>query len=195
MSTFRSGLGNYDSPQNAFFAQTVAMEQQGTFFANFIQSEAPALAANWSAAPFPSNNPALKDVTFCGSDVLVIPRGAKHPREAFEFIAYVNRKDVMEKLAMLHCKISPLAKVSENYLTHHTNPYVAIFDRLAASPNAYSSPPVPIMPEVGEEMGNFIQKLALLQVTPEAGLQEVQDHLQKKLDDFMEEERLRSEMK
>jgi multiple sugar transport system substrate-binding protein len=185
MSSFRSGLGNFDSPQNAFFAQTVATEQQGTFFANFIQSEAPALAGNWTVAPFPSNDPGLKDVTICGSDMLTIPRGAKHPQEAFEFIAYVTRQDVMEKLNKLHCKISPLAQVSQDFLTHHTNPYVAIFDRLAASPNAYSSPPVPIMPEVSEEMGNFIQKLALLQVTPEAGLQEMQDHLQKKLDDFL----------
>jgi multiple sugar transport system substrate-binding protein len=192
VSTFRSGLGNYDSPQNAFFAQTVSMEQQGTFFANFIQGEAPALAGNWAVAPFPSNDPELKDVTFCGSDMLTIPRGAKHPQEAFEFIAYVNRQDVMEKLNKLHCKISPLAKVSSEFLSHHTNPYIAIFDRLAASPNAHSSPPVPIMPEVSEEMGNFIQKLALLQVTPESGLQEVQDHLQKKLDDFLEEQRLRS---
>jgi multiple sugar transport system substrate-binding protein len=145
--------------------------------------------------PFPSNIPALKDVTFCGSDLLTIPRGAKHPREAFEFIAYVNRQDVMEKLALLHCKISPLAKVSPDFLAHHTNPYIAIFDHLAASPNAHSSPPIPIMPEVGEEMSNFVQKLALLEVTPEEGLREVQDHLQKKLADFMEEERLRSQSK
>ena len=45
-------------------------------------------------------------------------------------------QDEMEKLANLHCKISPLARVSDEFLTHHTNPYIRVFDALAASPNA-----------------------------------------------------------
>ena len=36
MSDFRNGVGNFDSPQNAFLAGQVVMEMQGTFLANFI---------------------------------------------------------------------------------------------------------------------------------------------------------------
>ena len=60
--------------------------------------------------PFPSAVPGLEDVTFADFDALVIPQGARHKQEAFEFIAYVNRQDVMEKLCKLHCKNSPLAR-------------------------------------------------------------------------------------
>ena len=188
---FRSSFGSFDSPQNAFLSGTVAMEQQGTFFANFIQKQKPSMAGKWAAAPFPSSDPNLKDVTYCNCDVLAIPRGAKHRREAFEFIAFVNRQDEMEKLANLHCKISPLAKVSESFLEHHRNPYIRVFDSLAASPNAHSTEPVPILNEIQDEMNDFVQQLALLEVTPRDGLQTMQDRLQKSYDEFVEEERER----
>jgi len=190
-TAFRSSLGTFDSPQNAFLAGKVAMEQQGTFFANFIEKQKPSMMGKWAAAPFPSFDPNLKDVTYCNCDVLVIPRGAKHKAEAFEFIAFVNRQDVMEKLANSHCKISPLAKVSEQFLDHHRNPYIRTFDSLAASPNAHPTEPIPILPEVNDEMNNFVQRLVMLQVTPEQGLQEMQDRLQQKYDGFMEEQRKR----
>jgi multiple sugar transport system substrate-binding protein len=188
---FRSALGSFDSPQNAFLAGMVAMEQQGTFLANFIQRQKPSMKGKWAAAPFPSHDPNLKDVTYCNCDVLVIPKGAKHKREAFEFIAYLHRQPVMEKLANSHCKISPLAQVSEHFLDHHKNPYIRVFDALAASPNAHPTEPVPILPEVNDEMNAFVQRLALLQVTPEQGLKEMQDRLQLKYDTFIEEQRAR----
>ena len=188
---FRAGLGQFDSPQNSFLAGIVAMEQQGTFLANFIQSHKPSMAGQWAAAAFPSVDPKLLDVTYCNCDVLVIPRGARHKREAFEFIAFLNRQDQMEKLAKAHCKISPLANVSEEFLKHHTNPYIRVFDALAASPNAHATEPVPILPEVNHEMDNFHARLGQLDVTPEQGLREMQDRLQRKYDDFVEEQRRR----
>ena len=44
MSDFRSGVGNFDSPQNAFLAGQVAMEMQGPFLANFIYHRNPAMS-------------------------------------------------------------------------------------------------------------------------------------------------------
>jgi multiple sugar transport system substrate-binding protein len=190
-SGFRTGLGNFDSPQNAFLAGKVAMEQQGTFLANFIEKQKPSMAGHWAAAAFPSVDPNLKDVTYCNCDVLVIPRGAAHKREAFEFIAFLHRQDEMEKLASSHCKISPLAAVSEDFFVHHRNPYIRTFDALAASPNAHPTEPIPILPEVNAEMDNFVQRLATLQVTPEQGLREMQERLQQKYDDFISEQRER----
>jgi ABC-type glycerol-3-phosphate transport system substrate-binding protein len=188
---FRSALGSFDSPQNAFLAGMVAMEQQGTFFANFIRKQKPSMAGKWAAAPFPTADPNLKDVTYCNCDVLVIPRGARHKPEAMEFIAFVNRQDEMERLAKSHCKISPLAQVSDDFLDHHTNPYIRVFDALAASPNAHPTEPVPILNEVNDEMNNFVQRLALLQTTPEDGLKQMQDRLQASYEDFIVEQRER----
>src|SRR5580700_2431339 len=91
---------------------------------------------------------------------------SRHKTEAFEFIAYVNRQDVMEKLNKLHCKGSPLAKVSDDFLNNHPNPYIRIFERLASSPNAQTVPQIPIMPEVVDDLNALSQRISLLQVTP-----------------------------
>ena len=191
VSEFRAGVGTFDSPSNAFFAGTVAMEQQGTYMATFIHHNKPSMDGHWSAAPFPAADPSLHDVTYCNSDVIVIPRGAQHPAEAFEFLAFTARQAEAEKLAAAHGKPSPLARVSAGFLDHHPNPYIRLFDRLAASPNAHGIPPIPIYNQVTEELNNFTQRLALLQVTPEDGLRQVQATLQGKYDEFMADQNAR----
>jgi multiple sugar transport system substrate-binding protein len=211
MSDFRNGVGNFDSPQNAFLAGQVAMEMQGPFLANFIYNRKRSMSTvlwpreveltksprerlrnyEWAVAPFPSAVPGLKDVAYCGFDVLAIPRGSKHKKEAFEFIAYVNRQDVMEKLNSLHCKGSPLAKVSDDFLNNHPNPYIRIFERLASGPNAQGPPQIPIMPEVVDELNALSQQVSLLEVSPEKALAELQVRLQAKYDEFARQQRVR----
>jgi multiple sugar transport system substrate-binding protein len=211
MTSFQSGFGNFDSPQNAFLAGMVAMEQQGPYLANFIHLRQPKMSQvhwpkehemtlplserlknyEWAVAPFPTAVQGLKDVTYCSFDALTIPKGARHKREAFEFIAYVNRQDVMEKLCKLHCKNSPLAKVSDDFLTRHPNPYIDVFERLANSPNARAAPQIPIMPEVLSELTNLAQQVSLLQVDPEKALAEIQVRLQAKYDEFVQQQRVR----
>lgn len=211
MADFRSGLGNFDSPQNAFLAGTVVMVQQGPWMANYIRNLKPSMSTvkwpfeeemkrpleerfanyEWAVAPFPAAKAGLKDVTYAPFDALVIPRGAKHPKEAFEFLAYVTRQDVHEKLNMLHCKNSALEEVSEEFMTRHPNPYIEVFERLARSENAYPLPPVPIWPEVVSEMGNLVQRVALLEVEPKEGLAKMQATLQAKLDQFRQRQATR----
>jgi ABC-type glycerol-3-phosphate transport system substrate-binding protein len=143
---------------------------------------------DWGVAPFPSVVGGPKLVTYAGADVLVIPRGARHPREAFEFIAYVNRQDVMEKLCQLHCKNSPLAKVSDSFIRTHPNPYIDVFERLAASPNAQGALPVAISGEVGDEIGNMTQRVIKLEQTPEQALAQTQQRIEAKLARYEKEE-------
>lgn len=211
MSDFRNGVGNFDSPQNAFLAGQVAMETQGVFLANFIYNRNRSMSTvlwprdvemtksaeerlrnyQWAAAPFPSAVPGLDNVAYCGFDVLAIPKGARHKKEAFEFIAYVNRQDVMEKLNKLHCKNSPLAKVSEDFLNNHPNPYIRLFERLASGPNARAAPQIPIMPEVVDELNALSQQISLLQATPQQALAELQVRLQSKYDEFVRQQQAR----
>jgi ABC-type glycerol-3-phosphate transport system substrate-binding protein len=211
LNDFQSGFGNFNSPQNAFLAGEVAMELQGPWMANFIYSLKPSLSTvrwpkdvemtkspaqrpdnyEWAVAPFPSAVPGMDDVTYCGFDTLTIPAGARHKREAFEFIAYINRQDVMEKLCSLHCKSSPLANVSESFIRNHPNPYVSVFERLTRGPNARTVPQIPIMPEVLAELTNLSQQVSLLQVDPAEALERIQTKLQAEYDEFAREQRAR----
>jgi ABC-type glycerol-3-phosphate transport system substrate-binding protein len=215
VSEFSSATGNFDSPQNPWLNGTLTMTQQGPWMAFYVRNLNPAMSGlingdfntdapladrrkvmHWAAAAFPAwqYDPAVpppKDVTLCEFDTLVIPRGSKHPSEAFEFMSYVTQQKVMEKLCNSHCKNSPLEAVSDEFLHHHRNPYIDVFERLADSPNAHGTPQIPIFPEVNDDLGVLVQKMALLHGEPLEELQKLQDRLQQKYDAFAEKQRAR----
>jgi multiple sugar transport system substrate-binding protein len=145
----------------------------------------------WAVAPFPSAVPGLDDVTVAPFDALSIPRGAKHKKEAFAFIVYVNQQDVMESLCIMHCKNSPLVAVSEHFLTQHPNPYIDVFERLARSPNARGAPQIPILPEVIDELTIVAQRLTLLETDPATALRDAQDRLQARYSQFLHDKAAR----
>jgi multiple sugar transport system substrate-binding protein len=177
MQNFQSGFGNFSSPEDAFMEGKVASELQGVYKANYIRLYNPRM--HWFAVPFvhPEKRPDLANRSALGSDLVVIPRGAKHPREAFQFIRYLQRQDVMESICMRHGKNSPLAKVSENFLTHHPNPFIRLFDRLARSKGAFSPPQIGILAQIEDEMSNAFQVVNLGQKSPKDALDDAQERL------------------
>lgn len=195
IQVFQSGFGNYASPENAFMQSKVAMELHGVYMSYDIQMYTPQL--NWAAAPFPypKNRPDMKGWAIADEDVLVIPRGAKHPREAFEFIKYVQSQEPMEKLCLLHRKNSPLALVSDDFWNRHEHRFIRLFDRLARSKSVILSPKLGIWPEYSEELNNAFEEVMLMQKTPKQALDDVTARMQPKLDQYRERLRRRGELK
>jgi len=178
----RDGFGNFASPQNAFFQGRVAMVLQGPWMHNFIQKYAPD-DFEWGVAPFPSaGSEKNAPVSIAESDVLVIPKGAGHPREAFEFIRYVNTRQVMEKLCLAQRKFSPLQEVSPGFVREHPNPYIEVFIELAKSPGAKTPPAMATWTEYRVDLIAAANRVSLLEGTPEEVLKEVQERQQKALD-------------
>lgn len=210
---FKSGLGGFASPTNPFLAGSVAMIQQGPWMGNYVANYKPEMSQvivpfalepflprvvrpfnyEWAVAAFPSavRGERGRDVSYNETDILVIPRGAKHPREAFAFLAYVQRPEVMEKLGKLSGKHSVLKKSSEDWVYTHRNPYVDVFDRLAASPNAVAIDQTPIYTEGMTELDLAAQHIYLLQKTPTEALTEAQQRLDARLARYSEHRALR----
>jgi ABC-type glycerol-3-phosphate transport system substrate-binding protein len=216
VAEFRQGFGGFNSAQNPFLTEKYAMSQQGPWMANYIYNLKPQMsellvpkqleyflphvARNfnycWAAAAFPSAA-GQKDAAFCSIDTLAIPRGAKHKREAFEFIAYVQRPEVQEKLCSLHCKTSSLIKTSDAFIRNHMNPYIDVWERLLASPNAHGSPPLPIMAQLNADLKVLIEGVYLLKKDPKEGLAELQAKMEAQYARYKasQEARLRAEGK
>ena len=98
-------------------------------------------------------------------DVLAIPRGSKHVKEAFQFIRYVQRQDVMEGLCIAHGECSPLEKASAHFFKVHPNPYIRLFDKLARSPKAFGSVHIGLWHQLNDEIGVAFQKVSDLSAT------------------------------
>jgi ABC-type glycerol-3-phosphate transport system substrate-binding protein len=216
---FASKHTGFASTQNPMFTGRIAMTLQGPWMATFMQRYRPDLCEvivpralepfllrtmrqfnyDWGAAPFPCEVDGAENLTarlrpaYCGGDVLAIPRGARHKREAFEFIAYVNRQDVIERLCAVQAKLTPLSRVSDDFVRTHPNPYIKVFDEIAASPQARGPQQIPIFPEVADQVTYMVQRLMTLNGTAEQLLRESQTRLDEKYDLFKSRQRSRSD--
>ncbi len=182
--SFQSGFGTFSSPENAFMHGQVATELQGVWMANYISLFNKKL--DWYAVPFPypADRPELANTTFANFDTLVIPKGTKKVKEAFEFIAFVQRQDEMEKLCLLHAKNSPLQKCSEHFFNTHPNPYIRLFDSLARQKNAMHAPKHGAWPQISNELNAQVQAMNLGQKTAKEALNEAQERLSAALDRY-----------
>jgi multiple sugar transport system substrate-binding protein len=191
LQVFQSGFGNFSSPQNAFLTGQVAMVLQGVWMANYIHNNNPSL--DWDAAPFPypKDRPDLANSSVVGMDVLVIPRGAKHPSEAWEFIKFVQSQEGMELLCDGQWKHSPLSKVSDRFYREHKNKRIKMFYDLAAGKNTFSWPRIGMWREWQDEMKTCFEKIWTTGEAPESALAYSQQRMQPKLDNYLENLRLR----
>ncbi len=173
--------GSFASPQNPFMDGRVAMVLQGVWMYNFIDRFAPTL--DWAAAPFPSVDPDnLPGVSISSCDVIVIPKGSKHPDAAWEFIRYVNSRQGMERLCLGQRKFSSLREYSDGFLERHPNPYIEVFIDLANSPNNHTFPQTSIWTEYNIELNVAADRVFGGIATPEEALKYTDDRMQWKLD-------------
>jgi len=158
---FQSGFRTaYDSPQNGFLAGKVAMVVQGPWLANVVNAHNPGM--DYLVAPFPVAEglyDASAPIGLIDTDILVIPRGAKHPEASMEFIAYTQRQDVVEFLSTAHCKNSPLVEASELFLSQHPNRGVRVHGAIAASPRSFLCPPTRTWPQFKDEFDASMQRM------------------------------------
>lgn len=181
--SLQAGLGNYSSAQNAFLAGRVGMVLQGPWLANVINLYAPGLDYAVAAPPVADSlYRADEPIALLDSDVLMIPQGAKHPREAMEFLAYTQTQKVVEYLSTVHCKNSPLLQVSEEFLRNHPNRSVAMHGRLAVSPRAFIFPRTSALQMLRDEMEAGFQRMWRLEDSPKSVLAGVDARIQPAID-------------
>ncbi len=185
MRNFVEGFGVSQSAQTPFLSENEAMVMQGPWMPNFISKFAPGLEWGVAACPAADGVGRGEPVTLVQSDVVVIPKGTRHPREAFEFICYLQRQDVAEKLARAQQKFTALRDVSPGFLQGHPNPAIGLFIRLARSPAVRSVPRLSIWHEYDEELAAARERVTDLRETPEVALAAVQERMQWKLDRVM----------
>lgn len=168
LTAFRGGFGNFASPQNAFLAGKLSMVLQGVWMYAFIQNFNPKL--DWGVAPFPAFSDRVHDVTLIESDVVVIPQGSRHPREAMEFLSFLVSVKGQEDLNLGQRKFPMLKKVGRDFWRKHPNPYLQVYRDLADSPCAFTAPRMPLFAELFDEGNALFDQVWLQRQTPEEAL-------------------------
>ena len=147
--TFEAVAGAIEGAQNPFISERLAMVFQGPWVANWVRRFNPSL--DYGVAAFPSVSAERQNV-FASADVLVIPRGSRHPREAMVFLAFVMRQEVMEELCRRHGKVSPFHTPRDDFFAKHPNPHIRTFDALATSEHTFGHPKMPTFKQASTEM-------------------------------------------
>ncbi len=172
---FQDGFGNYFTPENPFLTGQVGMIVQGPWIANLVKAFKPDF--DYGVAPFPVTDnlyDAKAPVGLIDTDVLVIPRGVKHPEASMEFIAFTQRRDMTELLATAHCKPSPLLDQTADFRTNHPNRGIAVHDAIARSERAFVPPRTRVWQQFKDEFDTQVQRMWRLEVEPKAGLAAMQ---------------------
>lgn len=185
MQMFQASGGQFASSQNLFLAGKVAMVLQGPWMANFIDQYSPGL--DWGVAPFPPAREGMEPVTICEADVLVIPKGSRHPEAAWAFIRFVQQQENMEKLCIGQRKFSPLAEISPEFYERHPHPHIDVFRELAESANALGTPETSLYSEYRDEINNAFDLIWRLEEDPREALDRVARRIQPKLDRLNEQ--------
>jgi len=177
MTEFQSAFGNNSSPEDPFMVGKVVTEFNGVWKGHYIKEQKP--DTPWFAVPLPYRNdrPDLANHSMITSDILVIPTGAKHLKEAFDFLRFTQSQPEMEALCKGQGKNSPLAKVSDAFYKDHTNKFIHLFDQLARSPTAFYSPQIGVFPQLRSEMDDVFQEITTGQKSPKKALDDAQDHM------------------
>jgi ABC-type glycerol-3-phosphate transport system substrate-binding protein len=146
---FRSGFGSFDSPYNAFIEGKVSMEVQGVWFPMFIRRHRPQM--EFGVAPFPCAEGVPGPRSLLEADVLAIPRGCKHPREAWKFLHWVQTTGIVI-LSRLQGKNIAIRNPPAWFHQGHPNLELAVFEELAAAPRSFILPNVSVGMEYREEI-------------------------------------------
>jgi ABC-type glycerol-3-phosphate transport system substrate-binding protein len=186
--TFADSFGHYFTPENPFLTGKLATVIQGPWMANLINAFKPDL--DYGVVPFPTESapdPAAP-VGLIDTDVMVIPRGCRHPEAAMEFIAFTQQQHWTEQLATAHCKPSPLATVSPEFLKNHPNRGITIHYNLLKSPRAYVPPRTRVWQQFKDEFDTTVIRMRELQTPVEQALGSLQARAQSLLDQSAREE-------
>ena len=157
LASMKSGFGSFDSPQNAFISERVAMVIQGVWMPNFINRYNRGL--EYGVAPFPTVDGRQPPVTQVETDVITMPAGSPHPEEAWTFIKWLAGPEGAGVLCMGQGKDTCLKELPEDYVRRNSNPHVEFFHGLASSENAYVCGRFPIYSELRREMGNAFEEV------------------------------------
>jgi maltose-binding protein MalE len=172
------------------------MTNQGPWLANNILAFKPDL--DYAAVPFPVAADIYhpdKPIGLLDADVLVIPRGVRHPEFSFRFIEYCQRQDVMERLARAHCKNSPLAASSTAFIENHPHRSIRAHDAIANSPRAVIFPRTRTWPQYEADFNAGMQRMWTLAASPADALAGIERRAQAAIDQAARQRERRAALK
>ncbi len=178
---FSAGFGRLDSPQNPFYVGKIAMREDGQWQIQFINLYSPNL--DYGIFPFPSNDPDKPGYTVVDGSFWVIPKGTKHPEEAWEFLRWLIAPKQSAKFCAKLLNIPPLKETLNEPVFQEVmkDEKFKFFVDLILNGQSKPAPPVPIMQQLNEALGQGTDMVCSGKISPEDFIKKLDYNMNKEL--------------
>ncbi|WP_313999539.1 ABC transporter substrate-binding protein [uncultured Paenibacillus sp.] len=181
IKSFTSGFGGAFSPDHPFFTGKVGMTVNGNWFANALKIYAPDLEYRVAAIPFPEGG--REKATTFGTNVFMIPKGAKNPQNAMKFIMFAGQPEILADNINTWRSISIYTKPSDAIKWDKENdPVYKVVREVAASPNSGHPALTPVAKEMSNELKLLRDNVIYNNKDPKPLLEDAEKKLQTALD-------------
>jgi multiple sugar transport system substrate-binding protein len=164
------------SASDAFFTGKYAMLFGGEWTGSFIKKFAPNL--NYGIAPYPydENHPDRKGAATVDSSTFYIPKGAKHPDQAWEFINWFMQPENIAEFDAGIGNLTPVIKAIDSPLFKDV-PGFKEFLEASKNPNLVSFPASPYMSQYMNEIGLAYNDVLVGKISAEQAGKQIADKM------------------
>ncbi|WP_077623313.1 ABC transporter substrate-binding protein [Sediminibacillus massiliensis] len=180
IKSFTSGFGGSFSPDHPFMTGKVGMTITGNWFANALKIYSP--DTEYRVAPIPSPPEGREKATVFGTNVYMVPKGAKNPQAAINFALYGNTDEVLADNINTWRSISIWKEKSDAIEWENDQVYDTVLE-VAASPDSGHPALTSIAGEMSDELTSLRDSVIYNDNDPAKLLEELEKKLQKEVDD------------
>jgi multiple sugar transport system substrate-binding protein len=176
IANFISSSGAYLTASDPFESGKLAMVFDGPWAIAFIKANVPNLTSSIGVAPFPAPaaDPQNTGTSFIDTNPQVIPKGAAHPQQAFDFIKWLTTDSKLaSSFANLVANLPQLKNVPSFPL--ESNPGFDFFIQNGASGHVHVWPQLSISSEYQTKLCQAQQSAIFDQTSPSQALASLTD--------------------
>lgn len=171
IGNFLGSSGAYLTASDPFESGKLAMVYDGPWALAYIESNVPKLAPSIGVAPFPAPAGQAQNTgtSFIDTNPQIIPRGAAHPQQAFDFIKWLTTNpQLASSFANLVANLPQLKNVPQFPL--EKNPGFSFFMRNGASSHVHVWPQLSVSSEYAAKLCQAQQSAIYGQASPSQAL-------------------------
>ena len=180
---FASNMGSF----NPFFLGQIGMTFSGQWNTYWAYHYSPQTHYGIAPLPFPAAHPERSGTVWLGGNLFCIPRGARHPKEAWDFLAWSQSPEGQRRFAMsLHGIPNLRASLRDPALRTGAawRPQYGRFMDLSDSPNAAHFPPMPVATLYQNALANAVDAVRYGHRSPPQALAAVRLRVQREMNDY-----------
>ncbi|WP_274363035.1 ABC transporter substrate-binding protein [Paenibacillus thermotolerans] len=176
INPFTASLGGWLTAEDPFFVGKYAMTSGGEWVPTFQKKFAPDLDMGIAPMPYDAKHPEKKGAGTVNTSTLYIPKGAKHPDEAWEFINWFMQP---ENVAEWNAAIGNLPPVlaALDVPVFDNVPGFKEFLEESKNPNLVTFPASPYMADYMNEIGVAYNEVLLGNMTAEQAAKQIADKM------------------